>query len=84
MNVETIRMLEEQLEGMSQQELNKFTRQIFCQKMYSNQHQITNQQYDPNVTLDLIHTEYLRRGLEKHYDMTCESVSKNPNVCDAA
>lgn len=83
MNVETIRLLEEQLEGMSQQELNKFTRQIFCQKMYSNQQQLINQ-YDPSTTLDLIHSEYLRRGLEKHYDMTCESVSKNPDVCDAA
>lgn len=82
MNAKTIRELEEQLEGMSRQELTKFTKQCLCHKLHSTQ-SLANQ-LDPNIVLDMIHTEYLRRGLEKHYDMTYESVAKNPNVCDAA
>lgn len=82
MNVQTIRELEEELEGMSRQELTKFTKQCLCHKLYSNQPM--SNQLDPGVVLDMIHTEYLRRGLEKHYDMTYESVAKNPNVCNAA
>jgi hypothetical protein len=83
MNVETLREMEELLVEMTLQELVKFTKQCICQKMYSTQMAAVSP-FDPNVVLDLIHTEYLRRGLEKHYDMAHESVVKNPNVCDAA
>ena len=83
MNVETIRDMEDLLEGMSLQELVKFTKQCICQKLYSSQIEAVSP-LDPNSVLDMIHTEYLKRGLEKHYDMAFESVAKNPNVCDAA
>jgi hypothetical protein len=84
MNVETIRDMEDLLEGMSLQELVKLTKQCLCQKMYSSEIALVSSSLDPNVVLDMIHTEYLSRGLERHYDMAYESVAKNPNVCDAA
>jgi hypothetical protein len=83
MNVETIRDMEELLEGMSLQELVKFTKQCICQKLYASQISAVSP-LDPNMVLDMIHTEYLSRGLEKHYDMAYESVAKNPDVCNAA
>ena len=83
MNLESVRELEEKLENMSRQELTKFTKLTVCRKLYSNGPGDSGR-LDPGTVLDLIHTEYLRRGLEKHYDMTFESVTKNPDVCDAA
>ena len=83
MNVETIREMEDLLTGMSLQELVKLTKQCICQKLYEKQFSSASP-LDPNVVLDMIHTEFLGRGLEKHYDMAYESVAKNPDVCDAA
>lgn len=83
MNVETIREMEELLDGMSLQELVKLTKQCICQKLYEKQFSSVSP-LDPNVVLDMIHTEFLQRGLERHYDMAYESVAKNPDVCDAA
>lgn len=83
MSLHSINELVEKLEKMSHQELTKFTKQCICQKLYTNQPS-ADSALDPGVMLDMIHTEYLRRDLEKHYDMTCESVAKNPDVCSAA
>jgi hypothetical protein len=83
MRFNSINELVEQLEGMSHQQLTKFTKQWICQKLYSST-EPGEAHLDPGTVLDMVHSEYLRRGLEKHYDMTYESVTKNPGICDAA
>jgi hypothetical protein len=83
MRLESINELVVKLEEMSHQELTKFTKQCICQKLYTNSPPFGDH-LDPSTVLDMIHAEYLRRGREKHYDMTYESVAKNPDICSAA
>lgn len=81
MSLHNVNRLVQLLEGMSEQELTKFTKRCVCRKLYQGQ---LDGDLDSSTELDLVHAEYVRRGLEKHYDMTFEMVVKNPDACDAA
>ena len=81
MSVQLVNELVQELEVMSKQELNKFAKRCVCRKLYTEE---SGSGLDPATELDLVHAEYVRRGLEKHYDMTFESVTKNPDACNAA
>lgn len=73
--------LADALERMSEQMLNRFARRCICQSM----HEVgSGVAIDVSSALDIVYTEYARRGIEKHYDMIVEAVSKHPEVCDAA
>jgi len=39
---------------------------------------------DVQVALDMVYAECARRGIERLYDAALESVSSNPQICDAA
>ncbi|MDH5324024.1 MAG: hypothetical protein OEZ68_18850 [Gammaproteobacteria bacterium] len=82
MSLQAVNQFVQELEGMSKQELNKFAKRCVCRKLANEQRGASG--LDPGSELDLIHAEYVRRGLEKHYDMTFESVVKNPDACNAA
>lgn len=73
--------LADALERMSEQMLNRFTRRCICQSVHDVEAGVA---IDVSCALDVIYTEYARRGLEKHYDMVMEVVAKNPELCDAA
>lgn len=81
MGLKLVNELVQKLEGMSEQELTKYTKRCVCRKLNPEE---SDMGLDPTTELDLVHAEYVRRGLEKHYDMAFESVSKNPDACDAA
>lgn len=82
MSLQAVNQLVQKLEGMSAQELARYTKRCVCRKL--NQDQVAESDLDPATELDLVHAEYVRRGMEKHYDMAFESVTKNPDACDAA
>lgn len=73
--------LQQTLEEMSERELSRFVKRCIC-------HSFTGEsifpEIDTGVALDMVHSECIRRGIEKLYDMAQESVTKNPGVCDAA
>jgi hypothetical protein len=73
--------LADALEGMSQQELNRFARRCICQSLYASGPTIG---FDAHAALDIVYAEYTRRGVEKQYDIAFDSVTKHPDVCNAA
>ena len=73
--------LADTLTEMSEKSLTQFARQCMCRVLYSLGKET---EIDAQTTLDLIHAEFYQRGIERLYDMTYESVAKNPDVCKAA
>ena len=39
---------------------------------------------DANIAMDMAYVECASRDNERLYDMACEMVNKNPDICDAA
>lgn len=77
----TIAELQQVLEDMSEQELSRFIKRCLCQTLVgaTKIHDI-----DANIARDMAYVECARRNNERLYDMACEMVNKNPNICDAA
>jgi len=70
------------LESMSEQTLTRQARRYICQSLFETQK--GGLELDVQTALDMLHAEFYSRGLERLYDMTYESVSKNPDSCRAA
>ena len=77
----TIAELQQALEDMSEQELSRFIKRCLCYAMFG-QNKIHD--VDANIARDMAYVECARRDNERLYDMACEMVNKNPNICDAA
>lgn len=73
--------LAEFLESMSEQELSRYTRQCLCAAVAK---QSLVDGIERQVALDMVYAECCRRGKARLYDMACESVAANPEVCNAA
>ena len=70
------------LESMSEQTLTRQARRYICQALFAiNQDGL---EVDVQIALDVLYAEFYNRGMERLYDMTYESVSKNPDSCKAA
>ena len=70
------------LESMSEQTLTRHARRYICQALFAiNQDGL---EIDVQTALDVLYAEFYNRGMERLYDMTYESVSKNPDSCKAA
>ena len=81
MSENKLKKLAETLEAMTEKSLTRYARQCMCMVLYS---MGADLEIDAQTTLDLIHSEFYHRGIERIYDMTYESVAKNPDVCKAA
>ena len=81
MDIET---LEETLEIMSEQALSRFAKRCLCQSLHNATLAGEGVDIDVQVALDMVYAECSRRGIERLYDAALESVSANPQVCDAA
>ena len=69
------------LESMSEQTLTRHARRYICQSLFAiNQEGL---EIDVQTALDVLYAEFYNRGMERLYDMTYESVSKNPDSCKA-
>lgn len=77
----TIAELQQTLEDMSEQELSRFIKRCMCQALYG-----VSKIYetDINIAQDMAYVECARRDNERLYDMACEMVNKNPDICNAA
>ena len=77
----TIAELQQALEDMSEQELSRFIKRCLCQVMCgaAKIHDI-----DANIARDMAYVECSRRDNERLYDMACDQVNKNPDICNAA
>ena len=73
--------LADALEGLSQKELNRFAKRCICLSLYASGPSL---EFDAHAALDIVYTEYTRRGVEKQYDIAFESVTKHPDMCNAA
>lgn len=76
----TLEQLKEFLEQMSDKDLFRFLKKSICRSIS----EINDAKSDANETLDMVYSECQRRGKERLYDKTLETVSKNPDVCVAA
>jgi hypothetical protein len=76
--------LEETLEIMSEQALSRFAKRCLCQSLHNTTLGGEGVDIDVQVALDMVYAECSRRGIERLYDAALESVSTNPQVCDAA
>ncbi len=81
MDIET---LEETLEIMSEQALSRFAKRCLCQSLHNATLAGEGVDIDVQVALDMVYAECSRRGIERLYDAALESVSANPQICDAA
>ena len=76
--------LEESLEIMSEQALSRFAKRCLCQSIHNATLGGEAVDIDVQVALDMVYAECARRGIERIYDAALESVSSNPQICDAA
>lgn len=76
----TLEQLKESLELMSDKDLFRFLKKSICRSIA----EVSNTHSDANETLDMVYSECARRGKERLYDKTYETVSKNPEACAAA
>jgi len=76
--------LAETLEIMSEQALSRFIKRCLCQSIYNTTMGGQGIDIDVQVALDMVYAECARRGIERLYDAALDSVSSNPQVCDAA
>lgn len=72
--------LKETLEQMSNRELFRYLRRLLCGSLNSPM-KFT---HETNFTLDIIFGECHRRGKERLYDKTYETVCSHPEVCNTA
>ena len=76
----TLEQLKESLEQMSEKDLFRFLKKSICRSLA----EVADTTSDANETLDIAYSECQRRGKERLYDKTFETVSKNPDACIAA
>ncbi len=76
--------LEQSLEMMSEQALSRFVKRCLCQSIHNATLGGEAIEFDVQIALDLVYAECARRGIERLYDAALESVSSNPQICDAA
>ncbi len=76
----TLEQLKEMVEQMSEKDLFRFLKKSICRSLV----EISDTASDANETLDIVYSECQRRGKERLYDKTFETVSKNPDTCVAA
>lgn len=75
----TLEQLKEQLESMSDKDLFRYLKKSICRSLA----EIADPNSNANETLDIVYSECARRGKERLYDKTYETVSKNPEACEA-
>ncbi len=75
----TLEQLKESLESMSDKDLFRFLKKSICRSLA----EVDDEHSDANETLDIVYSECQRRGKERLYDKTYETVSKNPESCSA-
>lgn len=75
-----LEQLKEAVEQMSEKDLFRFLKQSICRSLL----EVNDTVSDANETLDIVYSECQRRGKERLYDKTFETVSKNPEACIAA
>lgn len=75
-----LEQLKEAVEQMSEKDLFRFLKQSICRSLLEANDTVS----DANETLDIVYSECQRRGKERLYDKTFETVSKNPEACMAA
>jgi MFS superfamily sulfate permease-like transporter len=75
----TLEQLKEQLESLSDKELFRFLKKSICRSLA----EVDDVNSDAAETLDIVYSECQRRGKERLYDKTYETVSKNPDTCQA-
>lgn len=75
----TLDQLKEQLESLPDKELFRFLKKSICRSLA----EVDDPHSDANETLDIVYSECQRRGKERLYDKTFETVSKNPEACEA-
>lgn len=76
----TLEQLKEEVEQMSEKDLFRFLKKSICRSLV----EADDTTSDANETLDIVYSECQRRGKERLYDKTFETVSKNPEACAAA
>ena len=76
----TLEQLKESVEQMSEKDLFRFLKKSICRSLI----EVADTTSDANETLDIVYSECQRRGKERLYDKTFETVSKNPDACIAA
>lgn len=76
--------LAETLEIMSEQALSRFIKRCLCQSIHNATMGGQGLDIDVQVALDMVYAECSRRGIERLYDAALDSVSSNPQICDAA
>ena len=76
----TLEQLKESVEQMSEKDLFRFLKKSICRSLT----EASDTTSDANETLDIVYSECQRRGKERLYDKTLETVSKNPDACVAA
>lgn len=75
----TLEQLKESVESMSDKDLFRFLKKSICRSLA----EVDDVNSDANETLDIVYSECQRRGKERLYDKTYETVSKNPEACVA-
>jgi hypothetical protein len=76
--------LEESLQIMSEQALSRFAKRCLCQSIHNSTLDGEAVDIDVQVALDMVYAECASRGIERLYDAALDSVSSNPQICDAA
>lgn len=76
----SLEQLKESVEQMSEKDLFRFLKKSICRSLL----EVNDAASDANETLDIVYSECQRRGKERLYDKTFETVSKNPEACIAA
>lgn len=76
----TLEQLKESLEQMSDKDLFRFLKKSICRSIA----EVSDTLSDANETLDMVYSECARRGKERLYDKTYETVSKHPEACAVA
>lgn len=76
----TLEQLKESVEQMSEKDLFRFLKKSICRSLV----EVADATSDANETLDIVYSECQRRGKERLYDKTFETVSKHPEACIAA
>jgi len=76
----TLEQLKETVEQMSEKDLFRFLKKSICRSLA----EVNDAASDANDTLDIVYFECQRRGKERLYDKTLETVSNNPDICVAA
>ena len=69
--------LKESLENLSDKELFRHLRLLICQSL----DQLDHPSPEINATLDIVFSECQRRGKERLYDKTFETISTHPEMC---